>query len=123
MSRVLKIRAWDKFNKCFASFEENAINPNMDLWSVWGKSMTIRTDETDGFLFEQFTGLHDTNGKEIYEGDICKVEDWDTSDTDKIEYLGAVIFDEKILAFKLGHKTTKKLLSQHDMITIIGNIH
>ena len=63
MPREIKFRAWDKESKLF----ENPINDYH----------TFQWYQKDRFVLMQFTGLHDKNGKEIYEGDLIKVLDRD----------------------------------------------
>jgi hypothetical protein len=58
--REIKFRAWDKENKVYiVPTEKNGGN----VLNAWTDS------ESDVSIIEQFTGLHDKHGKEIYEGD------------------------------------------------------
>jgi uncharacterized phage protein (TIGR01671 family) len=92
MNREIKFRYWN------AITNQMVINPEMPYKQGW----TIEQLFSDrGWVWQQFTGLHDKNGKEIYEGDIVRFEKNGFNpmiDTDRAE----VIFAEGGFVFNAG---------------------
>ncbi len=62
--REIKFRAWDKITK------QMIISNNMPDAGFWDM---VAHNEFEQDIVMQYTGLKDKNGREIFEGDICKV--------------------------------------------------
>ena len=100
--REIKFRAWDDLEKNFLYFgyKEGLISHCDNQY----QKLNIRH-------IEQFTGLHDKNGKEIYEGDICRVDCGTYIEIDVIKYE------------RSGFKFHSENMPPENDIEVIGNIH
>lgn len=89
--------------------------------------------EVDPAIVGQFTGLTDKNGKEIWEGDICRImmrkkyghqEDKLSNPIGFVEYTRINVRDDSLYAFdtfNINGRSIQYLLSME--LEVIGNIH
>lgn len=110
MQRVIKFRGYDPINNKIISWD------GMQGWAISGL-------ESPNIM--QFTGLHDKNGKEIYEGDILKYTSRKT--IGDFFHRRIVFWDDEKSRFALkktsggiGNLTEKKSKRSYE---VIGNVY
>jgi len=108
--REIRFRAWKKEDKKWLDRDELCISV------LNGKLLGWQADYE--FDIQQYTGLKDKNGKEIYEGDIF-IED--TFDDEAKKLISTVIFKEGMFTDNAGDEPLYEILMNE--IEIIGNIH
>ena len=104
--REIKFRGWDSANR--EMFEVRSL--------VWDRWMNV-VEGQDPIM--QYTGLKDSKGKEIYEGDVVNMRH-----PDHIEvFTGKVVYDVEVLAYYLDGPRFYLMVNEFDEIEIIGNIY
>ncbi len=118
--REIKFRAWDNENKQMLEVQE------LDYEDSYDGQPMIRTTkyndyfDTEDMLLMQYTGLHDKNGKEIYEGDIVKVRKYSSFETEVVKFDKGCFYAG--MHYGSSTRTTLKLI-QPKMTEVIGNIY
>jgi len=108
--REIKYRGWDNANKKMI----------YDIRLLFANSLNDCFEEYEecGLNIMQYTGLHDKNGKEIYEGDVVKHSG---------NILSFIYFDDEDAGFKLGNKVFGKFhpSKEHFLkhVEVMGNIY
>lgn len=135
MKRAIKFRAWDNMTKSMYQVRDIDFLANGEINSI-RLVVAIQTSEDDidfdfpirrsgEYELMQFTGLKDKHRKEIYEGDIIKLDDpnWGYGGMYDKEHDGyfyrEVALEHGCFCFKNG----SKLYNVNRQSEIIGNIY
>jgi uncharacterized phage protein (TIGR01671 family) len=121
MNREIKFRIWDIENKEMLKVQELDFEP-----TFYGGRIAIRLDQyndyfdTEDMILMQYTGLHDKNGREIYEGDIIKYKD------SRGKHIEKVIFDKGCFYAGIHNGSSTRVapkLINTRISEVIGNIY
>jgi len=113
MKREIKFRAWNEKMKKFS-------DPYIVSLDGLG-NVEIGGAEVNFIIIQFFTGLHDKNGKEIYEGDVIEC----TLSPSDLPHQGVVVYDNTYCSFATENEAGTTLFYHHNINTrkIIGNVY
>lgn len=129
MTREIKFRAWIETG----NETDDYVEPMTIQQMIHSKESTFSLEQLNDLVdFEQFTGLHDKNGREIYEGDIVSFGSvWNNGDNEDIDeefHIGVVEYDPHDAVYNVNceesgeHRFLFMEVVNYDGFGVIGNI-
>ncbi|MEK2588761.1 YopX family protein [Lentilactobacillus buchneri] len=122
MSREIKFRIW----RAPDEYDKTSWMESWDSLLNYSMSDIFQLDNPDDVL-EQFTGLKDKNGKDVYEGDILA---WHSNIYRKHDWVGLVLYRGAGFAVQESDKSYSSpewldcaCRKDANIIEVIGNIH
>lgn len=113
MTRQIKFRAWQ------IDWKNNGIEQGRLIqWEDIRDDFAQIQNETSNFILMQFTGLLDSKGKEIYEGDIVKNNHGVIWSIEWIYRCSKYVLRRNNNTFALSSALVKR-----GVITVVGNIY
>lgn len=126
MNREIKFRVWDNANKKYLSLQDyrdlGAIEVENDgtlTLSPIFRFLTSMMIMPERFIPQQYVGLKDKNGVEVYEGDKVMF-DYEWTKPDEI---GVITWNKDTASFQIKGHIPSSSMKHLDRMKVIGNIY
>lgn len=126
MNREIKFRIWDNADKKYLSLRDyqglGAIEVENDgtlTLSPRYRFLTSMMIMPERFIPQQYTGLKDKNGVEVYEGDKVMF-DYEWTKPDEI---GVITWNKDTASFQIKGHIPSSSMKHLDRMKVIGNIY